>query len=72
MKKITFSLKFILDFVAMLEIAKTHFPSNEDHEGAMAALFRLQDTYKVPSNKLAKGIRNVCLHSDENGWISLV
>lgn len=44
------------DFMAVYDIAKTHFPSNEDHEGAMTALFRLQDTYKLPSNKLAKGI----------------
>ena len=42
--------------MAAYDIAKAHFPSNEDHEGAMTALFRLQDTYKLPSSKLAKGM----------------
>ncbi|XP_066914934.1 prolyl 4-hydroxylase subunit alpha-1-like [Clytia hemisphaerica] len=44
------------DFKAIYDNAKMVLPTTEDHEGAMTALFRLQDTYKVPSNMLAKGI----------------
>ena len=51
--------------MATFDIAKTYFPSNEDHEGAMAALFRLQDTYKVPSISLAKG-NIMCIPSKQN------
>ena len=46
---------FTLDFKAIYDNAKMVLPTTEDHEGAMTALFRLQDTYKVPSNMLAKG-----------------
>ena len=42
--------------MAVFDNAKMSFPTVEDHEGAMTALFRLQDTYLMPSNKLAKGL----------------
>ena len=36
---------------------KPLFPTEEDHVAAMVALFRLQDTYNLPSKSLAKGIK---------------
>lgn len=44
------------DFTAAYDEMRPYFPSDEDYEGAMTALFRLQDTYNLPSQKLAKGI----------------
>lgn len=44
------------NFRETFEKLKPYFPATEDYEGAMTALFRLQDTYKLRSKSLAKGI----------------
>ena len=41
--------------MAVFDVAKVSMPTDEDREGAMTALFRLQDTYLLPSSKLASG-----------------
>ena len=57
-----------LDFTAVYDEMKPYFPSSEDYEGAMTALFRLQDTYKLPSLTFAKGKFNIInkIYSDSS------
>lgn len=45
-------------FVSVLQsrFGNTQFPSMKDLKGAMNALLRLQNTYKIPSSELAKGM----------------
>ena len=35
---------------------RPHLPTSEDHKGVMDAIFRLQDTYKLKSSSLARGV----------------
>lgn len=43
------------DLTATFNQFKPYFPTREDFEGAMTALFRLQDTYKLQTDTFAKG-----------------
>ena len=45
----------ISDFVSGLQDSLTYLPTDEDLEGAANALLRLQDTYALPTEKIAKG-----------------
>ncbi|KAM9325609.1 prolyl 4-hydroxylase subunit alpha-1 isoform 3-T3 [Gastrophryne carolinensis] len=42
-------------FIANLTIQRQYFPNEEDQTGAAKALIRLQDTYNLETNTLAKG-----------------
>ena len=42
--------------LANIETAKPYFPTYEDYQGAMTAIFRLQDTYQLPAKRLADGL----------------
>ncbi|XP_065651339.1 prolyl 4-hydroxylase subunit alpha-1 isoform X1 [Hydra vulgaris] len=44
------------EFISNFERVQELLPSEEDYEGAIIALFRLQDTYKLRSSALAKGL----------------
>ena len=46
-----FSLEFLEDIAPTL----AYFPTDEDMGGAASALLRLQDTYALPTEKLARG-----------------
>jgi len=41
---------------SVFETLRPFFPTTEDHEGAMDALFRLQKTYNLGADSLAKGV----------------
>ena len=45
----------ISDFLSGLQDSLTYLPTDEDLEGAANALLRLQDTYALPTEKIAKG-----------------
>ena len=44
-----------VDFMSKLEGHTALFPTSDDLEGAATALMRLQDTYALPTEKIAKG-----------------
>ncbi|XP_069754215.1 prolyl 4-hydroxylase subunit alpha-2-like isoform X4 [Narcine bancroftii] len=43
-------------FIANLSVQRQHFPTDEDESGAAKALMRLQDTYKLDSDSISKGM----------------
>ena len=45
----------ISEFLSGLQDSLTYLPTDEDLEGAANALLRLQDTYALPTEKIAKG-----------------
>ena len=45
----------ISDFLSGRQDSLTYLPTDEDLEGAANALLRLQDTYALPTEKIAKG-----------------
>lgn len=44
-----------VDFMHKLEDHTSSFPTTDDLEGAATALMRLQDTYALPTEQIAKG-----------------
>ena len=58
-----FSTIGLLDAIAK---HKNQFATKEDYEGAIAAFFRVQDTYKVDPRELAEGrLRNSVIKSPQ-------
>lgn len=47
---------FSKDVMSIIQNSKPYFPSYEDFQGAMAGIFRLQDTYHLRAENLADGI----------------
>jgi len=52
----TLEADFADNLNSVFETLRPFFPTAEDHEGAMDALFRLQKTYNLKSDALAKGV----------------
>lgn len=42
-------------FIANLSVQRQFFPTDEDETGAAKALMRLQDTYKLDTDKISRG-----------------
>ena len=49
------SLIPVLEFLDDISPTLAHFPTEEDMAGAATALLRLQDTYALSTDKLARG-----------------
>ena len=44
-----------LDIMANISMNRHQFPNEEDFEGAMTALIRLQETYHIDTSTIAQG-----------------
>lgn len=43
------------EFYDLLEEYRPHLPDDEDLDGVVSAVLRLQDTYQLPTHKIADG-----------------